>query len=166
MIRAHEQFTTGDVTSAWSFRERWFGWPVPVLYLMMEKPSRCFIAIEFDLMNGQGTLIDLILWAKGVYLQAGRPGDRIGTTMDEPRILVEVSPSDVFAERFLPLYEKTKYRRFRKKGMSRSGARDATRAFFKEWRGLFHRHFPFRARPNADGGPSGSADRGANTEVE
>ena len=90
MIRAHEQVGPGDVKSGWSFRKRWFGSPIPVLYLIMEKPSRCLIVVEFDLMKDEGTLIDLILWAGGVYVQAGRPGDRIGTTIDERRVLVEV----------------------------------------------------------------------------
>lgn len=160
MIRAHGQFGPGDARSGWSFRRRWFRFAVPVLYLAMEKPSRCLIVIEFDLVDGQGTLVDLILWAKGVYLQAGRPGDRVGTTVNEPRILVEVSRSDLFARRFRPAHERAIYRRFRKTGMSRSGARNATGAFLGEWRGFFHRHFPLRAERNVEGGRSGSLNRG------
>ena len=79
--------------------------------------------VEFELEE-QGILVDQILWAKGVYLQPGRPGDRLAATSDNPRILVEVPANGAFAKRFRSLRKKALFRRFRNKGMSRIDSRE------------------------------------------
>ena len=138
MVQAHPEFGQGDVTSIWTFNRRLFGLASPLLLLKITKPSECVVLIEFDMTQNHGLLIDQILWAQGVYLQPGRPGDRVTTTLDIQKILVEVPRNKHFESRFQPLYERTIIQHFRKKGMNRTDAKQAARTFLTKWRSMAH----------------------------
>ncbi len=143
MVHAHSELdTSGDVESNWSLKGRTS--KSPLLILRFTKPSECLVLIEFDTPS-QGILVDQILWAQGLYLQPGRPGERLITTMDNPRILGELPTNDAFREVFRPIHEKAIYRRFRSGGMTRAAAKRATGSFLKEWRDVFQRRMSFRA---------------------
>src|SRR3989442_15728179 len=45
---------------------------------------------RFDIEK-YGGLVDQIIHSEGVYIQPGRPGDRLSTTFDNPRVLAEVT---------------------------------------------------------------------------
>ena len=148
MVRAHQElFEPGDATSVWSFKERLFGHTAPLLLLRITKPSECVILIEFDMTKRQALLVDQILWSQGVYLQPGRPGDRLATTLDNPKILVEVPAREAHKKRFQKIYEKAIFRKFRKMGMSRSDSKRSVHAYLKQWQEVFHRRIQFKRQP-------------------
>ena len=147
MVRAHQEFGPGDATSVWSFEKRLFGLTSPLLLLRITKPSECVVLIEFDMTKRQGVLVDQILWAQGVYLQPGRPGDRLVTTMGNPKILVEVPANEAYKKQFQKIYEKAIFRKFRKMGMSRSDSKHSVQVYLKKWREVFHRRIPLRQSP-------------------
>lgn len=143
MVEAQSRLDlTGDATSSWSFQRRSGGLDTPLLVLEIKKPSKCLAVIAFDIET-QGVLVDQILWAQGVYLQPGRPGDRLVTTMNNPKILIEIPANRTFRRQFNRIYEKALYRTFRKAGMSRSDAKTSVRSYLEEWRDALHRRVDF-----------------------
>ncbi len=105
------------------------------LYLTFEKPSRCLIFLRLDI--GQyGVLVDNIIRSQGLYIQSGRPGDRLRTTFDNPRVLAEV-PSREFQPEWDNMFRKALRKSFQKEaGMSRANAKLATENFINQWRDL------------------------------
>ncbi len=151
MVRAHGELGPGDAISGWSFKTcLGFGLAAPTLVLRFTKPSQCLLQVEFDLEE-QGILVDQILWAQGVYLQPGRPGDRLAATIDNPRILVEVPAREAFAKRFRSARKKALFRRFRSRGMSRIDSKNAVRALLREFRSVLHQNVRFRSQEAAPG---------------
>ena len=149
LVRAHGELGPGDAISGWSFKTRLgFGLAAPKLVLRFTKPSQCVVMVEFDLEK-QGILVDQILWAKGVYLQPGGPGDRLATTLDTPRILVEVPANGVFAKRFRSARKKALFRSFRNRGMSRIDSKNAVRALLRELQSVLYRNMRFRSHEAA-----------------
>ena len=144
MVRAHQEFGPGDATSVWSFKERLFGHASPLLVLQVTKPSECVVLIEFDMTKRQGLLVDQILWSQGVYLQPGRPGDRVALTLDNPKILCEVPASKAYKEKFQKIHEKAIFHEFRKMGMGRSDSKRSVHVLLKKWREVFHRRIQFK----------------------
>lgn len=139
MIRAHESLGPGDVTSAWGVRSRFDPSHIR-LFLTVSRPSSCTVLLEFPTVT-HGGIIDQIVQAQGLYIQPGRPGDRLGSTLGNPRILVEVPSQD-----FQPTWERLLGREltnsFRRQGLSRSGAKRATAEFLSQWRTLSTRRMP------------------------
>jgi len=131
MIQAHKHIGAGDTKSAWSVPSR-FNINRISLVLMVIKPSRCVIIIEFNIVR-QGGVVDQIIQAQGVYIQPGKEGDRLMTTMDHDRILIEV-PSKHFRREWDKILYKALAKDFKRKGLSRSGAKIASENFIKEWR--------------------------------
>lgn len=143
LVRAHGELGPGDAISGWSFKTRLgFGFVAPRLVLRFTKPSQCVVIVEFDL-ESQGILVDQILWAKGVYLQPGRPGDRLVTTSDTARILVEVTANGAFAKRFRSARKKALFRSFRDRGLSRTDSKKAVRAVLSELESVFYQNVRF-----------------------
>ena len=138
----------GDAESIWSFKKRPRGFPRPLLLLNFTKPSRCLLIIEFDIPR-QGVLVDQIIWSHGVYLQPGRPGDRLSTTLENPRLIVEVPPNEIFRGEFESVYKKSIFRQFRREGMSRTHAKKQVNSYLRKQRDVFQRRVPFR-RPSDD----------------
>ncbi len=158
LVRAHGELGPGDAISGWTFKTRLgFGLAAPKLVLRFTKPSQCIVMVEFDLEK-QGILVDQILWAKGVYLQPGRPGDRLATTFDTPRILVEVTANGAFAKRFRSARKKALFRSFRDKGMSRTDAKNAVGALLRELQSVLYRNMRFRSQETARREGKTSAD--------
>ena len=149
LVRAHGELGPGDAISGWSFKTRLgLGLAAPMLVLKFTKPSQCLVMIEFDLEE-QGILVDQVLWAQGVYLQPGRPGDRLASTIDNLRILVEVPANAAFAKRFQSGYRKALFRKFRNSGLSRNDSKNAVRAAMSEMRSVLHRNIAFGSRETA-----------------
>ena len=146
MVEAHRYLGSGDVLCNWTIKKRPFGLDCPRLVLQITKPSKCVVIIEFDLAKNQGVLVDQILWAQGVYLQPGRPGDRIATTYNTLRILVEMPTNEAFQARFRLLHEKAIVQSFRKRGLSRGQSKRAARRVLKKFRDIFHTTVPFRSK--------------------
>jgi mRNA-degrading endonuclease RelE of RelBE toxin-antitoxin system len=131
MIRAHKDFGPGDAETGWSPLSR-FDKSKIRLIIYIKKPSQCVIVLEFDVAR-QGGVVDQIIQAQGVYIQAGRMGDRLKSTIDNERILIEV-PSRKFQKMWDQILYKALKKDFRRKGLDRHEAIQATEDFLKEWR--------------------------------
>jgi hypothetical protein len=147
MILAHEHAGPGDVMSVWSIPSR-FDTSHVSLILMQTKPSRCVIILKFNVAD-QGGVVDQIVQAQGVYIQPGRVGDRLGTTLDKGKILVEV-PSKEFKSEWDRIFRKQLRKKFRKEGLSRQEAKTAADGFMKEWRQFGS--IRMKQAPPSDGG--------------
>lgn len=131
MIRAHKHIEAGDAESVWSIPSR-FDKSRISLVLTIIKPSRCVIILEFDTAR-QGGVVDQIIHAQGLYIQPGKEGDRLYSTIDNERLLVEV-PSRYFRKEWDNIFRKAITKDFQRKGLSRNDAKIATESFIKEWR--------------------------------
>jgi hypothetical protein len=131
MILAHEQLGPGDATSAWGAPSR-FEWRTVRLAITITNPSQCTILLDFDIVS-RGGIVDQIVQNGGLYLIGGRPGDRLRTSIDRPKISVEV-PSKGFRAEWDRLLRKATFQRFRLMGMGRSEAKSATESFVDHWR--------------------------------
>jgi hypothetical protein len=130
LIRIHQYLPSGDVESQWmQFKG---GEGKICLMLRFKRPVELVAILEFDII-GQGGLIDQILTAKAIYLQSGREGDRLSTTMDNPRMSVEI-PSTAFYNEWDRMFMKWTEKGFRQRGLNRQDAKRATRKFIEEWR--------------------------------
>ena len=125
----------GDHTSSWGRPDTFFDTGTVILILTFEKPSRCLILLQFDIEQ-YGGIVDNIIHSQGLYIQPGRPGDRVRTTRDNPRVLAEVSSRE-FQLEWNNMLGKTMRKVFQKKhGMSRAKAKLATEKFIDQWRDL------------------------------
>ena len=136
MVKAHHHAgSQGDLTSAWGRPDTFFDTGTVRLILTFEKQSRCLILLQFDIRQ-YGGLVDNIILSQGLYVQPGRPGDRLGTTFDNPRVLAEV-PSREFQSEWIKMLRKALRKRFQKEhGMSRAKAKLATDKYIDQWRKL------------------------------
>ena len=84
LVRMQADVPPGDVSCQWGDIDYDDG--KINLVLTFTRPAEVVVVLEFDVVR-QGGLVDQILSAKSVYLQPGRPGDRLATTLDNPRII-------------------------------------------------------------------------------
>ena len=119
MINAHTLIGIGDVESGWIQPDKRNS--KITLFINFLKPGKCIVLLEFDLLNNMGGVVDLIINAQGLYLQCGQLGDRLSSTMNKPRILVEV-PSKSVLKDWEELYHGTTEKFFRKNGHKKAKA--------------------------------------------
>lgn len=87
LIRVHEHVPPGDVTIVWG--SNLSNRDVVILRMWFLIPMEIEIVLAFSI-ESQAILVDSMLISGAVYLQAGKPGDRLATTMDQPRLLIEL----------------------------------------------------------------------------
>jgi hypothetical protein len=132
LIRLHEYLPPGDVDIQWG--------ALPgskdhvALVLSFRRPIETTAILDFDIVT-QGILIDQILMAKVLYLQPGRPGDRLKTTLDAWRIFVEV-PETGFREKWEKLFQKRLARNMKTKGLGNKQAKEAAAEAIKVMRAV------------------------------
>ncbi len=130
LMRVHKHVEIGDVESAWvrlSMKNESIG-----LMLNFLRPSRCIVILQFDLPFRAG-LVDWIVRAQGLYLQSGREGDRLKSTIGKERILIEVQ-TRAFQKEWDRMLLNAKERDFRKLGLSRTEAKRSAQEFVNHWR--------------------------------
>lgn len=128
LVKAQKQQTPGDVQSQWarlSHSKRYIA-----LLLTFKRPSNILLILEFDIVK-QGILIEFILTTKALYIQPGRNGDRLSSTLDNERILVEV-PELGFREEWRKIWHKELEKHFRKEGLKRGEAREAAKTVMSQ----------------------------------
>lgn len=96
LIRVH-QGLTGDANSTWSQPLTLLNPKTYNLEIHFTNPMDCEFAIEFDVRT-QYVIIDAIMQTNGVWLQSGRPGDRVSQDMSN-KVLVEI-PDHEMAQRW------------------------------------------------------------------
>ena len=134
LVSAQATLPPGDVETVWGRTE---SGPNPSsVYLICDfhRPVRCSCAIEFEVPR-QSILVDLALGAHGLYLQPGRPGDKLSRVMDRPKILIEIEGD--FPD-WNDLYRRAVVADMRRRGLSRKVARRAAPRYIEEQRKLFN----------------------------
>lgn len=130
--RVHQYLPPGDLYSQWG-EVRDYGEPAVALLLKAERPSEFEISIVFKIWS-QGILVDQILNAGGVYLQCGKPGDRLSDTLvGALRVLAGVQTSD-FKGEWNEIFRREMIVYFRNRGLDKAQARQAAREAVSHFR--------------------------------
>lgn len=129
LMRVHEHVGTGDVLSQWGLLSD--NGPI-ALRLAFTRPLDLTLALTFDVPRRAG-LVDQVMTARAFYLQQGVEGDRMSTTQDQPRVLIEVPPGG-FEDRWERLFPGLLAAEFRAAGMGRKEARQAAADMVVRWR--------------------------------
>lgn len=123
-LALHEHSGAGDVRLQWGQLPQFED--TIILILTVVRPAELTILIAFELPKRHGALVDQILRAKGLYLQAGAPGDRLANAMNRPRVLVEVADTN-FQAHWEKIYHKFTVARLRKEGLTRTDAKQVAK---------------------------------------
>lgn len=130
LVRVHQHLPTGDVFVQWG--KPVFSKGSVVLELSFVRPFEIVIPLEFNIVH-DGVMIYQILASRALYIQPGRPGDRVSTTVGNPRILVEVS-STGFESEWERMSRTHIMRDLRSKGLGRSQAKQTASLLIEEMR--------------------------------
>lgn len=96
LVRLHGHLQPGDVTYRWGQIDR--SDDQVALALRFVRPIEAAVDLIFSIER-QGILVDAALSGRGIYLQPGRPGDRVIHNPHRAKILIEV-PDDRFRDRW------------------------------------------------------------------
>ncbi|AGS24811.1 hypothetical protein [Rhizobium etli] len=121
LVRVHQNFVEGDVTVQWGALEGRLDHIT--LFLRFLRPAERIAIIEFEITK-QGALVDQILTAGAVYLQPGKPGDKLLHDLEVPKVIVEI-PDTGFRSYWEKIYQKSVFGQLRKSGLTRAEARKA-----------------------------------------
>jgi hypothetical protein len=132
VIEAQVHFPEGDVIVQWALLPKRHDHIA--LVLKFQRPTERAAVIEFDIVK-QGILVEHILQSKGLYVQAGKVGDRLIHDLNRPKMLIEV-PDTGIRTQWDKLFFDAVVKRMRKDGLSRGDAREAARASIGEIREL------------------------------
>ena len=131
LIKAHGSLGPGDANSSWGRLSK--NKNLLNLILEFKKPSSCVLILEFDIVK-KGIIIDQIVTTKGLYIQYGREGDRLSSTVDHPRIFIEIT-SPGFREGWDRIFQKALEKDGKKnKKLSRSEAKEYSKNVIKKLR--------------------------------
>ncbi|MBR0963374.1 hypothetical protein JQ554_04595 [Bradyrhizobium diazoefficiens] len=129
-IRIHQYVRAGDVQSQWATIEDGSG-DIGLL-LIFEKPVALTVLIVFDIA-ARGVLVDQIIRTKGLYIQAGRTGDRFIHDTERPKVILEL-PDTGFGRAWEEIFYNSALRQFKRMGLRRSDAKTAASSYIGEWR--------------------------------
>lgn len=129
-IRVHQYSDPGDVISQWATLKD--GSDRIGLVLTFNGPMDLSVILAFD-PDRQGGLVDQIIHAKGLYLQAGRPGDRLIKNPNAPKVIANI-PDTGFAKVWEDIFFQAAVRRARANGIGRHQAKEVARDFITRWR--------------------------------
>lgn len=121
LLQVHLHCPPGDAESTWTEMPS-SGFDI-ALNLKFVRPLECEFAIRF-IPEKHALLIDAILHAQSLYFLSGKAGDRMSTTMENPKILVEI-PKSEFVTRWEKRLPKIYVKKFRADGLGRLEARRA-----------------------------------------
>jgi hypothetical protein len=129
-IRIHAYAGPGDADSQWASLQDSSG--RVALLLTFKKPMEMTAILAFDSAI-QGGLVDQIIHSRGLYIQAGREGDRFIKNPDAPKVIIEI-PDTGFAEVWDELFFRAVVQRMRQQGLTRREAKQAARSYITDWR--------------------------------
>ncbi len=129
LVRIHQHLGAGDCASQWG---QPIGQEQLLLRLTFTRPVELILALAFDLPQQAG-LVDQMLTARALYLQHGVEGNRMSTTQNYPRLLIELPPTG-FEERWEKIFPAVLMGEFRRSGMSRGEAKRAAKEMVARWR--------------------------------
>lgn len=99
------------------------------------RPSELVAIVEFDLQRNHGVLVEQVLSAKALYIQAGREGDRLKHDLNLPKVILEV-PELGFRRIWDKIYSRHATAQMRERGLNRADARRAAKHAIDELREL------------------------------
>lgn len=126
-ILAHASVQNGHVRTIWGkskddrFITLQFSFVDPV-------PKEFFVAFNIEKQCG---LVDLIINSQLIYIQPGKPRDRLSNTMSSPRLMIEV-PSIHFLKEWKLIYLRVMTKHFRQMGLNKKDSKNATLNLYKE----------------------------------
>lgn len=132
LVKAHKQIDLGDVETAWSKPSK----NIDIINLMLffKKPSEVVLILEFDLPR-KSMIVDKIVQSQALYIQLGKEGDRLGNTIDSPRILVEVQ-SRYFKQEWNKILRTVIQKDLQSRGVKKKQLKEASKKIIEEWRNL------------------------------
>jgi hypothetical protein len=137
LIRSHEHIATDDVKIQWGKSSK--NTDSVVLVLSFERPSSCTAVIEFDILKHGGT-VDQIMRCEVVFLQSAEEGQRVASTLDKPKMVVEVPSKQALAAWNAHLFKVLESEGI-KKGMGKKEAKEHSRGVIREWREFGEQRF-------------------------
>ncbi len=130
LIKVHAHITSGDVKTQWGKSSKTS--KTIKLILSFEKPSKCKVVLEFDILK-QGGVVDQIMRSEALILQCAKEGERFIGTLDREKIIVEVPSKQAW-----PLWNEELFKALendaKSKGMSKKQAKGYASGVIKEWR--------------------------------
>ncbi|MFC2039317.1 hypothetical protein ACFLST_00795 [Chloroflexota bacterium] len=137
LISSHDYIASDDVKIQWGRSSK--NTDVVVLVLSFERPSNCTAVIEFDIVKHGGT-VDQIMRCEAVFLQSAKEGERVVSTLDKPKMVVEVPSKQTLAQWNAVLFKVLESDGI-KKGMSKKQAKEHSRGVIREWRKFGEQRF-------------------------
>lgn len=131
-IEAQVHLPAGDVVVQWGSLPKRHDHIA--LLLKFQRPTERAAVIEFEIVK-QGILVEHILQSNGLYIQAGKVGDRLKHDLNRPKMLIEVPDTGIRAQ-WDKLYFDAVVKRVRKDGLGRRDAKEIARAFIGQIREL------------------------------
>jgi len=126
----HKTTPPGDVTVTWGASSR--SKKNILLLLQFVRPVEATIYIELS-VEKYGSVIDLILGSQAIYIQGGKAGDRLSSTLDAPRVLVEV-PNTEFSSEWDKIWTSSLIRQYKRKGLSKKNSKTAAMRHINSFR--------------------------------
>jgi hypothetical protein len=123
VIEAQLHLPAGDVVVQWGSLPKRHDHIALILRFL--RPTERVAIIEFDIAR-QGIVVEHILQSNGLYIQAGKVGDRLKHDLSRPRMLIEVPDTGIRAS-WDQLYFDAVVKRARKEGLGRRDAKDVAR---------------------------------------
>ncbi len=135
LFRVHEHAPSGDVLTQWGtvlFKSQFL-----FLKMQFKSPMEAEFEILFDVVKNTA-LIDSIMHAQALYIQAGQPGDSVSGTFNKevPRILAEI-PRTFSFEKWDKLAHKVTMKKLRNKGLNRDASRKAATEVLRSGREMW-----------------------------
>ena len=124
VIEAQAHLPMGDVIIQWGTLPKRLD--CIALLLKFQRPIERAVLIAFDIAK-QGILVEQILQTKGLYIQAGKPGDRLKHDLNGSKMLIEV-PDTGIRPYWDKLFFHSVVKSMRRGGLGRRDAREAARA--------------------------------------
>ena len=122
-FRVHAGSAVGDVRVQWAYSPEQDS---VILMLSVERPLAKKLYVAFRLAKRHGVLVEQVLAMNGLYIQSGRIGDRVGTTLDRQRILFEI-PDTGFRKTWDKMFLKHTAKSLRERGIARNRAKEAAK---------------------------------------
>jgi hypothetical protein len=122
LISIQSKMPPGDVLSQWATLDG--SKDHLALLLRFQRPIEADLVLNFDLAE-HGGAVELAVKGHVIYLQAGKPGDRLYRTLDAPRIFVELG-AGMPPKSWEGKWKEAMRRRFQAMGLSRSEAKKAS----------------------------------------
>lgn len=130
LVMAHEESLPGDVSVTWF--KKIFSKKSIYLLLRFIKPVETECVIEFDI-GKYGGVVDLIINARAFYFQPKDSGLKVSTSLDKPKIIIEV-PSETKLDDWDSMLTKHLVKKFLKQGASKKEAIAASKVHIENWR--------------------------------